>query len=235
MDYKSIVIGSSSGIGLAITQELLKRNHQVTGISRREVSEKNIKYNHLELDVTSDLFINSIKNHLNLEDYNNLIFCVGKNNIKLAKDLKKIDIVGLLETNLIPALLISSEFAKSRNKSIASSILFIGSIWSSFGLKGRSIYGATKSALAGYTKHLSAELSPLNCLVNVLSPGFTDTPLTEKSINDPKIKNVLPRVDRNCLLKTNEIATHSIMLIAPYNKCITGQEIFSDGGFSAHG
>ena len=46
MKYKTIVIGSSTGIGLAITKKLLDRNHKVTGVSRRGLSLDNESYNH---------------------------------------------------------------------------------------------------------------------------------------------------------------------------------------------
>ena len=234
MNYKSIVIGASSGIGLAITKELLNTGHLVTGISRRSISLENKNYTHIIQDVTSKDFISLINKNIQLSNYNNLIYCTGKNKVKLAAELKKNDIEDLFNTNLIPALLISSEFAKSRKISKDSSILYIGSIWSSFGLKGRSLYGASKSALIGFTKHLSAELSPKGCLVNVLSPGFTNTPLTEKTKNDKEIKNVLSRVNSQDLLDPKDIASHAMMLITPNNKCITGQEIFTDGGFTSH-
>ena len=51
MKYKTIVIGSSSGIGLAITKKLLDRKHKVTGISRRGLNLNNEFYDHLKLDV----------------------------------------------------------------------------------------------------------------------------------------------------------------------------------------
>ena len=234
MEYKSLVVGSSSGIGLAITQKLLRSNHQVTGISRRDITLNNKNYTHVNSDVSTNNFMHIINSKIDLVSYTNLIFCVGINKICLAKDYDREDIENLLNTNLIPAIIISNEFAKSRKVSSHSSILFIGSIWSSFGLPGRSVYGATKSALTGFSRHLSAELSPINCFVNVLSPGFTDTKLTERTINDPLIKKSLNRVYHQKLLKTEDIALHAMMLLRPNNKCITGQEIFTDGGFAGH-
>tara|TARA_Y100001968_G_scaffold328960_1_gene377209 strand:+ start:1834 stop:2541 length:708 start_codon:yes stop_codon:yes gene_type:complete len=234
MKYKTLVIGSSSGIGFAITEKLLKEGQEVTGVSRRNLNINDKNYKHLKIDVKSKNFVSSINNHQKIDYYNNIIFCTGQNKVELAKNLKRDDINHLLEVNLIPAILISSEFAKSRDISQDSSILFIGSIWSSFGLEGRSVYGATKAAIVGFSKHLSAELSKNGCLVNVLSPGFTDTPLTQKTICDQKIKNVIPRVNTRKLLNSKDIASHAMMLIAPNNKCITGQEIFTDGGFTAH-
>ena len=234
MKYKTIVIGSSTGIGLAITKKLLDRNHKVTGVSRRGLNLDNELYNHLKLDVSDKDFIFKIKNEIALKEYNNLIYCVGINNIKLAKECSQEDLENIFKVNLIPALLISFEFSKTRNDSLHSSILFVGSIWSAFGLKGRSIYGASKAALSGFAKHLSAEISDAECLVNVISPGFTDTELTKRSYSDPLIQKSLGRVKGKILIKPDAIADLCYSLIRPNNKCITGQEIFADGGFSGH-
>ena len=234
MNYCSIVLGSSSGIGLAITEALLKKNIKVIGVSRRDFDIKNSNYTHVELDVTNSSFIDILRTKVNLNDANNLVYCVGINEVSKAKDCSHSQLKKLLNFNLVPAILIAIEFSKSRETSSPSSILFVGSIWSSIGLPGRSIYGATKGALTGYAKHLSSELSPLGCNVNVLSPGFTDTPLTAKTINDPLIQRMLTRVSTKKLLKTDDIAAHALSLLTPQNKCITGQEIFVDGGFISH-
>ena len=57
MKYKTIILGSSSGIGLAITEKLLDLGHQVTGISRRNLNLNTPSYNHLSLDITDKNFI----------------------------------------------------------------------------------------------------------------------------------------------------------------------------------
>ena len=117
MKYKTIVIGSSTGIGLAITKKLLDRNHKVTGVSRRGLSLDNESYNHLKLDVSDKDFIFKIKNEIALKEYNNLIYCVGINNIKLAKECSQEDLENIFKVNLIPALLISFEFDDFNNDS----------------------------------------------------------------------------------------------------------------------
>ncbi len=234
MTYNSLVIGSSSGIGAAIRDTLLKNNQNVIGISRRSVNITDLNYKHYSIDVTKSDFIKKVNNQIDMSSVNNLIYCVGTNSIKLAKECTLEDINSLLNINLIPAMLIAIEFSKTREIEIPSSILFLGSIWSCIGLPGRSIYGASKSALSGFSKHLSSELSPLGCLVNVLSPGFTNTPLTAKTVEDPLIQKLLDRVYKKNLLSTNAIASQALMLLKPVNSATTGQEIFSDGGLISH-
>ena len=67
MKYKTIVIGSSTGIGLAITKKLLDRKQKVTGVSRRELNLDDELYDHLKLDVSDKDFILKIKNEIALK------------------------------------------------------------------------------------------------------------------------------------------------------------------------
>ena len=58
-----------------------------------------------------------------------------------------------------------------------SSVLFISSVMGVVGSPGLSIYSATKSALIGFAKSLSAELANQKIRVNCLSPGIVKSPL----------------------------------------------------------
>ena len=68
MSQSSLVLGSSSGIGLAITQALLDKNVTVIGISRNDFVLNNKNYQHLKLDVTDDSFIDTIYKKINLRN-----------------------------------------------------------------------------------------------------------------------------------------------------------------------
>ena len=74
MSQNSLVLGASSGIGLAITKSLLEQDVNVTGISRSDFNLNNKNYEHIKLDVTDKLFIETITKKINLQNFNNLIY-----------------------------------------------------------------------------------------------------------------------------------------------------------------
>jgi NAD(P)-dependent dehydrogenase (short-subunit alcohol dehydrogenase family) len=54
-------------------------------------------------------------------------------------------------------------------------------------ISGFSHYMASKAAVIGFTRGLANELGPHGITVNVISPGLTRTPGTEKGLSDGKV------------------------------------------------
>lgn len=230
---KSLVIGSSKGIGNSITHKLLDNNHEVIGISRSKHEINNSKFKHIIIDVSeSNNFNNFLENPL-IENLDNFVFCVGTNDIATLNEISEEKILNLYKINLIPAFHLLKRVATIKNKK-PKSVVLISSIWSSFGISGRSIYGSSKAALSALAKHASAEVSKKSIFVNCISPGFTKTELTNKTINDKDIIKSLQRTAFNQMQETSVISESIIMLLQPNNQGITGQEIFVDSGFSSH-
>ena len=229
----SLVIGSSKGIGKAIAYKLLESGHKVIGISRSKGEIKEINYKHKIIDVRESSNFNSFLEEPIIEEVDNFIFCVGTNDIATLDEINEERIFNLYKINLIPAFHLLKRVSILKNKK-PKSVVLISSIWSSFGIKGRSIYGTSKAALSALSKHASAEISKKSIFVNCISPGFTKTDLTNKTKNDANIIKSLQRTAFNQMQETSAVSDSIIMLLQPNNKGITGQEIFVDSGFSAH-
>ena len=231
-NLKSLVVGSSSGIGLQIATDLCGFCDVVYGISRRS-HDLSPNFVHISVDVTCELEFAVALDSLPFSEIDNIVYVAGINEITLIRDLTSYKTKKLFDTNFYPAVQLTSHLA-AHKRTLHHSLLFIGSIWSSFGLPGRSVYGASKGALASFCKHSSAELACENILVNCLSPGFTCTPLTSRTISDPKIVRSLNRTATNNLQDVASVSSAALSLLKPQNISITGQEIFVDSGFSAH-
>ena len=230
---KTLIIGSSRGIGLGITKTLLKENHLVKGIARKSPEIFNKNYSHEKIDVSSEKKFENFLKSQNMNEFDNFIICAGNNDVLNLKNITIERLICLYKINLFPAFLLLKYISKTENISKKSIILF-GSIWSSFGIPGRSMYGTSKAALVALTKHASSELSNKSIFVNCISPGFTQTELSSLTKNDPVIKKALTRSAQNKFQEIDAISNGILMLLQPYNKGITGQEIFIDSGFSSH-
>ena len=231
---KSLIIGSSRGIGLGITKELLKENHKVYGISRG-ASKLEIKknYYHTSLDISSNVKFKDYLQSQNLDDFDNFILCAGTNDVANLPDISIERLINLYKINLFPAFELVKNISIRNNKKSQSIVLF-SSIWSSFGIPGRSMYGSSKAALVALAKHASSELSQKSIFINCISPGFTKTELSTKTQGDPFIIDALKRSANNSFQEIDAISKSILMLLMPHNKGITGQEIFVDSGFSSH-
>jgi 3-oxoacyl-[acyl-carrier protein] reductase len=111
-------------------------------------------------------------------------------------------------------------------------IVNICSIWGVISKEQRAPYSASKFALDGLTTSLAAEVAADGVLANCVSPGFVDTDLTRRTLDDAGIQELVARVPMRRLAAPEEIAALVAWLAGPENTYISGQNIVIDGGFS---
>lgn len=114
---------------------------------------------------------------------------------------------------------------------------------STAGLKGYpyvSAYCAAKHGVVGFTRALAIETAHSGVTVNAICPGFTDTPLLQRSIEE--ISNTTGRTAeevRATLMRSNpqgrfitpqEVADTALWLLSPGAASITGQAVAVAGG-----
>jgi glucose 1-dehydrogenase len=98
---------------------------------------------------------------------------------------------------------------------------------------GSGAYSPSKAALTMLAQTLALEWAPDGIRVNVVSPGMTHTPMTEKMYADLQIKKA--REDIIPLSRIGDpmdIANVIEFLVSPLSGYVTGQDICVDGGFS---
>jgi NAD(P)-dependent dehydrogenase (short-subunit alcohol dehydrogenase family) len=145
------------------------------------------------------------------------------------KDMERIfNINTFSHINLIQQLISQKKLNKG------ASIVFTSSMSGVYcGLAGGSLYGATKSAILGYTKALAIELAPRGIRVNTIHPGMIETPLTSGTALS---KELLEEDAKNYPLgrygKPEEIAYSIVYLLSDATVWMTGTQLLIDGGYS---
>ncbi len=98
------------------------------------------------------------------------------------------------------------------------------------------LYVASKHGLIGLTSSVSAELAPQGIRVNLVCPGFIDTPMHRRGraiLGDELYdKGVLPSVHLRRAGRPEEIARSIVFLCSDEASYITGTTLTPDGGFT---
>jgi len=115
-------------------------------------------------------------------------------------------------------------------------IVNVGSVNSFLGFPGGSAYVASKHGQVGLTTSVSAELAPQGIRVNLVCPGFIDTPMHHRLrgiVGDDLFDKVLiPRVHTRRAGRPEEIAQTIVFLCSDEASYISGTTLTPDGGFT---
>ena len=114
-----------------------------------------------------------------------------------------------------------------RNKS--GCIIGISSVVAFTGNAGQANYTASKSALISMYKSLALEVAQRNIRVNIIAPGFIQTPMTAK-LNDNQVNSILEKIPMNRLGDPKDVANIAVFLSSKEASYITGQTFHVNGG-----
>ncbi len=239
-----LITGGTKGIGAAISNDFKKAGASllITGarpekdidkLNEKAASNIGSKVQYIHADFSNK---NSITNFLNtLDNYPKIDVCInnaGTNQNNVLEKIKLDDYYLLMDVNLHAPFLITQYICQKMKKSNYGRIINIASIWSVATKKRRTAYTMTKSGLVGLTKTSAVELAPYNILVNAVSPGFTLTELTKKTLPKVEMDEVIKTIPSGRFAQPEEIAKLVLFLASDLNTYITGQNIVIDGGFT---
>ena len=205
---KTLITGTSQGIGKAIALIFLDNGHEVIGLDRQAAGLTHERYSHILCDVREEL--------PEIDGVEILINNAGTQN--------EHDI----DTNLKALIRVTEKYGVREG---IKSILNIGSASGHTGAEFPE-YCASKGGVIAYTKNVALRVAPFGATCNSLDPGGVLTPLNDCVVNDPVLwKEIMDQTPLKRWATAEEIAQWAYFMTAVQSFC-TGQSIVIDGGES---
>ncbi len=108
-------------------------------------------------------------------------------------------------------------------------IINMSSIWGLHGGSCESAYTASKHAVVGLTRSLSAELAPSHIRVNAIAPGVIETDMMKGELDEEALENLKLEMPMERFGTPEDVAKAALYIVdADY---MTGQTVVLDGGF----
>ena len=243
MKKVAIITGAASGIGLATAQKLLETGFLVCATDRDpsalnsfvETLNPSLSENFLpiSMDVNQMESIEKAKNTI-VSKWGQIDVLVNNAGIFETcsfTEMTEESFTRILNTNLLGVFRCTKLFSQEMIKRKEGKIINLSSIAASKGAPGASHYSASKGAVSAFSLSLAAELAKFNIQVNVVQPGFIETPMM--NANQEQMKVIAAwRIPTRRLGQPWEIAEAIHYLATSRSSYFTGAHILIDGGFS---
>lgn len=227
---RTLVVGSSSGIGAAVCDKFIEKNYHVEGVDINHPPNAKVVYHNLDLAHIEkvDEFLSN-----NILEFDALIYCAGIRELCNPRELSTEMWTKVLNINITSAFLISKALINSsikRNKKL--NIVNLASISGIQAEPNRAAYVSSKFAMIGLTKQLALQFGAQKIRVNAIAPGIIETPLTKNYFDSANMVN---------LIKTSTPVGYwgqvdnvlSIIELCLSNDYLNGSVLVCDGGWTA--
>jgi 3-oxoacyl-[acyl-carrier protein] reductase len=158
-----------------------------------------------------------------------LVNNAGINVDSLIIRLKDEDLDRVMNVDLKGAIYCTREAAKQMMRARKGSIIQISSVIGEMGNAGQAAYSAAKAGLLGFSKSVAKELGSRGVRVNVITPGFIATEMTESLTEDQK-QAIVRNIPLGAIGLPEDIAGSVAFLASEDSRYITGQVIGVNGG-----
>ena len=135
----------------------------------------------------------------------------------------------VLQANLTSNYMIIKSILPGMIQNKYGKIIGVSSVVASTGNPGQSNYVASKSGMIGLYKSIALEVSKRNINVNLISPGFIKSPMTDK-LNDIQKNKILDSIPMSKFGSPQDVANLVQFLTSENASYITGQNIHVNGG-----
>ena len=222
-----VVTGASKGLGRAICERLIKRKIDVFGLARNVES---VPFSSMNCDVSSYDSVKEVVQHLKRAGIKvtGLVNAAGIASMNLAVTTPQSVAQKIINTNLLGTIYCCQLFAPLMLKNKRGLIINFSTIAVALGLKGESVYAASKAGVEGFTRSFAREMADFNVNVNCIAPGPINTSLlrgiTAEQIDRIVLQQIIPKQ-----FTPDDVANLVELLIDSRSDSLSGQVLHVGG------
>jgi 3-oxoacyl-[acyl-carrier protein] reductase len=235
----ALVTGATGGIGAEIARALHKQG-AVVGISGTRqpaleslAAELAERVHVLPADLSSPEAALALINAAEaaMGSIHILVNNAGLTKDGLAMRMSDADWAKVLDVDLAAPFRLSRAALKFMLRRKAGRIINIGSVVGSTGNPGQANYAAAKAGLLGLTKALAQEVASRGITVNLIAPGFIETPMTD-ALSEAQRADLAGKIPLGRLGAPADVAAAVVYLAADEAGWITGSTLHINGGMA---
>lgn len=233
-----LVTGASSGIGRATAIECSKLGATcvLTGRAEDHLLETlgqlaGDGHRYIVADLATTEGIETLSEQVPVLD--GVVNNAGINRRKPVGFIKDEDLASIFGTNTFAPMMLIKALLKQKKIAHGASLVFTSSV-AAFGSDlGNATYGASKAALAAYTRYCARELAEKDIRANSVHPGMIDTPLIHSgAVSEEELRADAARYPLKRYGKPEEVAHMMAYLLSDASAWVTGQAFIIDGGIT---
>ena len=218
LDNKKVLItGASGGIGTSLCDKFIENKCKIIFTSSNYENLKNLEkkygddHSYYFMDMSN---IDTISTEMEKITNENKDIEILINNAGITKDnlllrMKKEQWEDVINVNLNSNFYIIKSILPNMIKNKKGKIIGITSVVAITGNPGQSNYTASKSGMISMYKSLAIEVAQRNININLIAPGFIESPMTDK-LNEDQKNIIMNKIPMKRFGTTDEIANFAL-------------------------
>ncbi len=241
----ALVTGSSQGIGFALAGGLagagagvVLNGRDAEKLARAEAAlrEEGHEVHSVAFDVTDRKAVGDAVNRIEA-DIGAIDILINNAGTQLRGKLEDFPEDGwrnLMRTNLDSVFFVGQAVARHMIPRRGGKIINICSVQSELGRNSIAPYTASKGAVKMLTKGMCADWAKHNIQVNGIGPGYFDTELNRKLVDDPEFSAwLVKRTPAARWGQVDELAGAAVFLASRASDFVNGHILYVDGGITS--
>ena len=234
---KVLITGATGGIGSSICEKFKSKNFTLllSSSSDQKIMDLKNKYGsnnyYFKVDLSNKSSVEEFTKEVSSlhKDLSIIVNNAGITDDSLILRMKSEQWDKVIKTNLDSNFYIIKSLLPNMLSNRYGKIIGISSVVATSGNPGQSNYVASKAGMIGFYKSIAHEVAKRNINVNIVSPGYIITSMTDK-LNDDQKNQILSKIPMQRFGNPNDVSNLVYFLSNDESSYITGQNFNVNGG-----